>query len=381
MYLILSEKADEFTRIKATLGAGALRVNNRHSLIEGLEANPLTRIVVITQSVKSDTAFALAAELRIQFPQINVILIRTRIDVATLAAALEYGIKDVVDAQDAAALMNAVRRCEEVAEQLTMRSGLASINGTRGKLITVYSAKGGCGKTTIASNLAAALSKDNSTSVCLVDMDLQFGDIATALRIHPTKTVTSALEMGESIDIEGLNKVLLRYENMFDVLLAPTNPSDVEMLNPEFLSKIVATLQHNYDFVVIDTSPALSEVIVRMLRDSDLVLLLTTLDMPAIKNLKLTISALDALGLSKSRRRLILNKSDLKVGLDAKDVEALVDEDISIQVPSSTKVTSASNEGQLVIQAHPHNPVSKAIFQLANQVREITRELSGTKVA
>jgi pilus assembly protein CpaE len=381
MYLILSEKADEFTRIKATLGAGALRVNNRHSLIEGLEANPLTRIVVITQSVKSDTAFALAAELRIQFPQINVILIRTRIDVATLAAALEYGIKDVVDAQDAAALMNAVRRCEEVAEQLTMRSGLASINGTRGKLITVYSAKGGCGKTTIASNLAAALSKDNSTSVCLVDMDLQFGDIATALRIHPTKTVTSALEMGESVDIEGLNKVLLRYENMFDVLLAPTNPSDVEMLNPEFISKIVATLQHNYDFVVIDTSPALSEVIVRMLRDSDLVLLLTTLDMPAIKNLKLTISALDALGLSKSRRRLILNKSDLKVGLDAKDVEALVDEDISIQVPSSTKVTSASNEGQLVIQAHPHNPVSKAIFQLANQVREITRELSGTKVA
>ena len=381
MYLILSEKADEFTRIKATLGAGALRVNNRHSLIEGLEANPLTRIVVITQSVKSDTAFALAAELRIQFPQINVILIRTRIDVATLAAALEYGIKDVVDAQDAAALMNAVRRCEEVAEQLTMRSGLASINGTRGKLITVYSAKGGCGKTTIASNLAAALSKDNSTSVCLVDMDLQFGDIATALRIHPTKTVTSALEMGESVDIEGLNKVLLRYENMFDVLLAPTNPSDVEMLNPEFLSKIVATLQHNYDFVVIDTSPALSEVIVRMLRDSDLVLLLTTLDMPAIKNLKLTISALDALGLSKSRRRLILNKSDLKVGLDAKDVEALVDEDISIQVPSSTKVTSASNEGQLVIQAHPHNPVSKAIFQLANQVREITRELRGTKVA
>ncbi|MEY2722401.1 MAG: hypothetical protein EBX77_03175 [Actinobacteria bacterium] len=381
MYLILSEKADEFTRIKATLGAGALRVNNRHSLIEGLEANPLTRIVVITQSVKSDTAFALAAELRIQFPQINVILIRTRIDVATLAAALEYGIKDVVDAQDAAALMNAVRRCEEVAEQLTMRSGLASINGTRGKLITVYSAKGGCGKTTIASNLAAALSKDNSTSVCLVDMDLQFGDIATALRIHPTKTVTSALEMGESVDIEGLNKVLLRYENMFDVLLAPTNPSDVEMLNPEFLSKIVATLQHNYDFVVIDTSPALSEVIVRMLRDSDLVLLLTTLDMPAIKNLKLTISALDALGLSKSRRRLILNKSDLKVGLDAKDVEALVDEDISIQVPSSTKVTSASNEGQLVIQAHPHNPVSKAIFQLANQVREITHELSGTKVA
>ncbi|NCV83866.1 MAG: hypothetical protein EBW41_04120 [Actinobacteria bacterium] len=381
MYLILSEKADEFTRIKATLGAGALRVNNRHSLIEGLEANPLTRIVVITQSVKSDISFALAAELRIQFPQINVILIRTRIDVAILAAALEYGIKDVVDAQDAAGLMNAVRRCEEVAEQLTMRSGLASINGTRGKLITVYSAKGGCGKTTIASNLAAALSKDDSTSVCLVDMDLQFGDIATALRIHPTKTVTSALEMGESIDIEGLNKVLLRYENMFDVLLAPTNPSDVEMLNPEFLSKIVATLQHNYDFVVIDTSPALSEVIVRMLRDSDLVLLLTTLDMPAIKNLKLTISALDALGLSKSRRRLILNKSDLKVGLDAKDVEALVDEDISIQVPSSTKVTSASNEGQLVIQAHPHNPVSKAIFQLANQVREITHELSGTKVA
>jgi pilus assembly protein CpaE len=381
MYLVLSEKTDEFTRIKATLGANVQRVSTRHSLTEVLDEDRSIRIVVIAPSIKGESAFALAEELRIQFPSVNLILVRNRIDVPVLSAALESGIRDVVDAQDATSLMNAVKRCEEIAEKLHDRGQRSESSAPRGRIVTVYSAKGGCGKTTIASNLAAALAEKSSSRVCLVDLDLQFGDIATAIRIHPSKTISHALEMADSIDIEGLVKVLLRYEDKFDVLLAPTNPADIEMLSAKFVSQIITTLQRNYDFVVVDTSPTLNEVIVQTLQESDLVLLLTTLDMPAIKNLKLTISALDALGLSSSRRKLILNKSDLKVGLEPKDVEELVGEQISIEVPSSTKVSSATNDGQLVIFAYPSNPVSKAIQHLAHEVKTLTNALSGTKVA
>jgi pilus assembly protein CpaE len=215
----------------------------------------------------------------------------------------------------------------------------------------------------------------------LIDSDLQFGDIATALRIHPTKTISNALEMNESIDIDGLVKVLLRYEGKFDVLLAPTNPSDIELITAPFVSRVITTLQRNYDYLVIDTSPTLNEVIIQILQDSDLVLLMTTLDMPAIKNLKLTLSALDALGLSTSRRRLVLNRCDLKVGLDQKDVEELVGEEISANIPSNTKVSSATNEGQLIIYAHPHNPVSKAINSLAHQVKGDLSISIGARVA
>lgn len=381
MYLVLADKSDEFARIKATLGSVVQRISNRHSLIEELESHHDVRVVVIAPSIKSEAAFSLAEELRIQYPLVNLILIRTRIDVAVLASALESGIKDVVDAQDANSLMNAVRRCETVSEQLTERGSQRESIGHRGKVITVYSAKGGCGKTTLATNLAAALASDGSSKVCLIDSDLQFGDIATALRINPTKTISNALEMNESIDIEGLVKVLLRYEGRFDVLLAPTNPSDIELVTAPFVSRIINTLQRNYDYLVIDTSPTLNEVIIQILQDSDLVLLMTTLDMPAIKNLKLTLSALDALGLSHSRRRLVLNRCDLKVGLDQKDVEELVGEEISANIPSNTKVSSATNDGQLIIYAHPHNPVSKAIHSLALQVKEYLSFSIGARVA
>ncbi len=381
MYLVLADKTEEFARIKATLGSTVQRVNNRHTLIEELDSHHDVRVVVIAPSVKSEIAFSLAEELRIQYPLVNLILIRTRIDVAVLASALESGIKDVIDAQDASSLMNAVRRCEAVSDQLTERGSQRESISQRGKVITVYSAKGGCGKTTLASNLAAALASDGSSKVCLIDSDLQFGDIATALRIHPTKTISNALEMNESIDIDGLVKVLLRYEGKFDVLLAPTNPSDIELITAPFVSRVITTLQRNYDYLVIDTSPTLNEVIIQILQDSDLVLLMTTLDMPAIKNLKLTLSALEALGLSTSRRRLVLNRCDLKVGLDQKDVEELVGEEISANIPSNTKVSSATNEGQLIIYAHPHNPVSKAINSLAHQVKGDLSISIGARVA
>ena len=381
MYLVLADKTDEFNRIKATLGSSVVRVNNRNSLIAELDSAKSMQVVVIAPSIKSETAFSLAEELRIQYPLANLILIRNRIDVSILSAALESGIKDVVDYQDATSLVNAVRRCETVTEKLSERGSLSQISVERGRVLTVYSAKGGCGKTTLATNLAAALASDSRSRICLLDLDLQFGDIATALRIHPTKTISNALEMGDSIDMEGLNKVLLRYENRFDVLLAPTNPSDIEMITATFISKVISTLQRNYDYVVIDTSPTLNEVIIQTLQESDLVLLMTTLDMPAIKNLKLTLSALDAVGLPKARRKLVLNKGDLKVGLDAGDVEELVGESIAANIPSSTKVSTSTNEGQLIVYAYPSNPVSKAISQLANESRTELNKSAGVKVA
>ncbi len=381
MYLVLADKAEEFTRIKATVGASAQRFTNRHQLMEGLEDYPAAQVVLVAPSIKSDLAYEIAEELRLQRPLVSLILIRNRIDVATLSSALESGVKDVIDAQDGSGLISAIQRCETVAEKLNLSSSKELARGTRGKVITVYSAKGGCGKTTIAANLAAVLAEDERTKVCLIDLDLQFGDIATALRISPTKTISNALEMGEAIDIDGLIKVLLRYENRFDVLLAPATPADYEFISADFVSRVISTLQHHYQFIIVDTSPALSEVILRTLQESDLALLLTTLDMPAIKNLKLTISALDALGFKKNRRRILLNRADLKVGLEPNDVAELVGEAITLTIPSSTKVAAATNQGELIVYSHPGNSVSKAVQQLAREVREFAESPLETQVA
>lgn len=381
MYLVFADKTDDFKRIKATLGADAIQSTNRNSLIEKIEISPSVRVVVVAPSIKNSTAFELAEELRIDYPLVNVILLRNRIDVATLSSALTSGIKDVIDAQDATGLVNAVQRCEALSEQINQRSGSEDLRSKRGKVITVYSAKGGSGKTTISTNLAAALSGEGKSQVCLIDLDLQFGDVATALNMPPKKTISQALEMAENIDSEGLAKAIVTYDGGFDVLLAPANPSDIESITSSFIAKVLSTLQRNYDFIVVDTSPNLTEIIARTLQDSDLAILLTNLDMLAIKNLKLTLTALDALGLAKSKRKLIINRGDLKVGIEPSDIEELIDENIDAVIPNNLKVTAATNEGQLVIQAYPSNPVSRAISALAEEIKTTTNAMTREMVA
>lgn len=385
MYIVFTDKRDELTRIKALLGADAKQANSRHALLEILELENSIRVIVVTESVKAESAHALASELRINYPLVNVILLRTRIDVPTLTSALESGIKDVIDSQDGTGLVNAVERCQSVTERIESFAAQDEGRRIRGKVITVYSAKGGCGKTTISSNLAAALASDGVTRVCLVDFDLQFGDIATALRITPSRTISDALDESgadrSAFGWDDLSRAITPFRERFDLLLAPSNPVDFEKMTPDFIAQVISWLQMRYDFVVIDTSPSMSEVIIRTLRESDVALLVTTLDMPAIKNLRLTISALDALGFPESRRALILNHADLRVGLEAHDVEELVGETISASIPSSSKVSLATNRGELIIDAYPGNGVSKAITSLAGEVRRMTTHQAEVRVA
>jgi Flp pilus assembly CpaE family ATPase len=385
MYLIYSDKVDEFARIKTILGASAKRVNTRNSLIASLEEEPATHVIVIAPSVKGEIAYSLAAELRIDRPLVNVILVRNKIDVQTLTASLESGIKDVIDSQDATALMNAVQRCENVSERIQSIANHEETERIRGRVITVYSAKGGCGKTTIATNLASVLTHDRDGDrdrrVCLLDLDLQFGDVGTSLRMNPTKTISQTLETDGPIDADRILENLLAYQGRFDVLLAPISPVDIERISSEFVSRLISTLQNHYDFIVIDTAPTLSEVMVRTLQESDLAILITTLDMSAIKNIKLTISALDALGLSSARRMLLLNHADLKVGIDSDDVEDLIGETIRVCIPSSTKVSLAANRGELIVDAYPSSAVSKAIQELAREVDRYLVDITEASVA
>jgi pilus assembly protein CpaE len=316
---------------------------------------------------------------------VNVILVRNKIDVQTLTASLESGIKDVIDSQDATALMNAVQRCENVSERIQSIANHEETERIRGRVITVYSAKGGCGKTTIATNLASVLTHDRDGDrdrrVCLLDLDLQFGDVGTSLRMNPTKTISQTLETDGPIDADRILENLLAYQGRFDVLLAPISPVDIERISSEFVSRLISTLQNHYDFIVIDTAPTLSEVMVRTLQESDLAILITTLDMSAIKNIKLTISALDALGLSSARRMLLLNHADLKVGIDSDDVEDLIGETIRVRIPSSTKVSLAANRGELIVDAYPSSAVSKAIQELAREVDRFLVDITEASVA
>jgi pilus assembly protein CpaE len=372
MYLVWTDTAEEFNRIKLTLGAGSKRVSHSRDLLDSLDRYPDCRIVIIGSGNKELAALELAASLRISHPFVNVILIRSRIELTTLSSALAAGIRDVVDAQDAAALVNVVKRCQEIDQQIASHSQHGGDRLNHGKVIVVYSAKGGCGKTTLSTNLAASLSTITRARICIVDLDLQFGDVAVALQLEPAKTISQALELGNSVDAQALSQILVRFRDDFDALLAPIGPSDYELISPEFIDQVISELRGMYDFVIVDSSPAFNDILIKVMELADVVLLLTTLDMPAIKNLKVALSTLDAVGIPSARRRVIVNRADAKVGLTIDDVEDFTGVSVFASIPSSAEVSASTNQGTPIVLAHPKHAVSRSIGDIARALAEVT---------
>jgi pilus assembly protein CpaE len=235
-----------------------------------------------------------------------------------------------------------------------------------GKVVTVFAAKGGCGKTTLSTNLGVVLSRGGHR-VCVVDLDLAFGDVAITVKLTPTRTIVDALPMAGHVDVTGAASLLTSYRPGLDMLLAPVTPGDAEKVPPSLTGELLSVLRGMFDYVVVDTPPQLSEHVLSVMDVSAHHVLIATPDVPTLKNLRLTLDLLDLLSYPREIRSVILNRSDLKAGLTAQDVERVARCPIVARVPSSRAVTVSINEGFPITLAHPGHQVSQAITRFAEQ--------------
>jgi MinD-like ATPase involved in chromosome partitioning or flagellar assembly len=242
----------------------------------------------------------------------------------------------------------------------------ADLSGPEGQLVTVFSAKGGCGKTTLATNLAVALAKDGRR-VCLVDLDLAFGDVAISVQLNPARTIVNALPMAGHVDTTGAASLLTRYRPGLDMLLAPTTPGDAEKIPPALVRELLTVLKGMYEYVVVDTPAQFSEHVLIAMDASAHHVLLTTPDVPALKNLRVTLDTFDMLSYPADIRSVVLNRADAKVGLTAEDVTRVVRSPIVLHVPSSREVPVSINKGTPIVLDNPTHPVSQAIVRFARE--------------
>lgn len=375
MTVILTDATDDVQRYQFTLGEKVQVTNSIYELYDFLANKSDERLIIIGPNIKIDSARSIATHFRLERPDIGVILIRKRIEVGVLTEALRSGIREVVSSDDAGALVAASKRSLGISDQIAENSMLQGSGSTQGKVLMIFSAKGGCGKTTTAINLAYALSLDPNLKVALLDFDLQFGDIAIALQIDPKKTISDAISMQGNIDDLGIQSLMINYANNLDVLLAPTNPTDVEFITAKLVENLISRLKLTYDYIVVDSPPAFTEAILQVFDMADRCFLLTTLDMPALKNLKIVNSTLEALNIPKSKLEYLLNKSDMKTGLSLAEVEDALGENFSIQIPSSVDVSSATNRGMPIVRDNPRHAVSKAFITLATETNRIMRPI------
>jgi len=354
--------------LHAAAGSSGIVVDDLDAAYRRIADQHDVDVVLIGPHVDVEAALAMAEAMRLSRPTLGVVLVRSRIDTATLTDAMRAGVRDVVKERDQAGIASAVKRALELNRVAREQAGLTPSddeNDTLGRLITVFSAKGGAGKTTLSTNLAAALADRGRRQVVIVDLDLAFGDVAIAMQLFPAHTIADAVPLADSLDASAVASLLTPHSPGLTTLVAPIEPGTAESIPATLVSALLDLLKQQFDFVVVDTPPAFDDHVLAAFDQSDMVALLATLDIPALKNLKLTLETLDLLNYPRDRWRLVLNRADSKVGLAVSEVEKTLKAPIVVQIPSSRDVPASINRGVPIVLDDPKHPVSMAIKAFA----------------
>ncbi len=299
-------------RYRFALGPDTQSLDTAAMVARALHDNAQVEQVVIGADVPLDQACELAEAARLDRPELGVILLRGRVDVTALSQALRAGVREVVTADDHTALAEALRRSRDLTARLAGHAGGAGSKD--GKVVTVFSAKGGVGKTTLSTNTATHLANSGSR-VLLIDLDLSFGDVAISLQLVPNKSVYDAVAMSGHIDADAISELTTLHEDSgLEVLCAPNDPGDADRIPVPTVTEIIKVARRAYDYVIIDTPPSFTEHVLAAIDVSDSLVLIATLDIPAVKNLRVAIDTLDMIGSPKDARVIVLNRADTKVG-------------------------------------------------------------------
>lgn len=317
---------------------------------------------------------ALAERLRYSHPATGIVLLRHELGAEVYQQAMRAGIPNVVQASDTDEMARAVERCRQTWEALRGPMNAANSDaGGKGTVITVFSPKGGVGKTTVAVNLAMALSGSGAARVCIVDLDLAFGDVAITLQLIPEHTIVEAVEAEEHLDYSLLETLLTRHENC-SILAAPTHPEGKDRVSPGMIRRVLRILRQHFDYVIVDTSPSFDDQVLHAFDETDECILVATLDVPTVKNVKVALETLDALNLVEGHRHLLLNRADDEVGLSPANVESLLKMPVATALPSALAVANATNHGRPIVLSRPEHPVSRSLVRLA---QELSNDKSG----
>ncbi|HEY6872527.1 MAG TPA: AAA family ATPase [Geobacteraceae bacterium] len=238
-----------------------------------------------------------------------------------------------------------------------------------GKIISVYNPVGGMGTTTVAVNLAAAIAT-HGEKVALVDLNLFSGDVASFLDVNPTYTLSSVTSNITRLDANFLMSVMTKHASGVYVLTEPLEVDETMDITPEQILRVLSLLRGVFSHVIIDTGGSLAGCNHTTFESSDLILYNTVLNLPALKNAKRYLAAMEKKGLRKEKVKLVVNRYLPRADINIQDAEKVLDHKVYLTIPNEYKdVISSINKGLPIVTMSPRSPFSKSILQLCNQIK------------
>jgi len=237
-----------------------------------------------------------------------------------------------------------------------------------GEVIVVFGAKGGIGKTTLAVNLSAAIARQTGQRVALVDTDTQLGDVAVMLDLVPEHTIVDAAEMVDRLEPELIQTLLRQDATGVHVLAGPMKPEEGEAISGHHVKKIVEVMANTYDYVVVDTAPHYTDAVLATLDAATMVLLVSTPDVPALKNTKLTLGMMRSWHYSEDKVKLVLNYAYSGNGVVPNDAANTLEYAVFWQIPFDAAVPAAVKVGRPVVEVKPGSKMAQNIHSLAQTI-------------
>jgi len=358
--LVISRSPALSRAIQASLGPGyqVITSSNVIDVDEEVREQGPFDVLVAGPVFDSHAGMARLANLRATSPIPAVVLALGPKPKASLSDIVRTGAVELVEYPTSKRqLSSALKRAFDIADVSeagtptlpVVAQGVVVERTQFAEVFTIASSSGGCGKTFYATNLACYLSAQTGQRVCLVDLDLQFGEVSTALHLRPRFTISDLLAR-EPVDEDDLDEHVEEYleehELGFSVLAAPFSPADADMIAPKDVYKVMGALRRHFDYIVVDTPAQLSEIVLAAFDHSTRVLCMVTLDLPSIRNMRVFLTTLEKLRINSESIGVVLNKVEDDIGIDLNDVQEVLDNKIISTLPYSREAMRSINKGR-----------------------------------
>lgn len=347
-------------------------------LLTALNGHP--EVLLLGPGFAMDDVLRLATVFDVQYPEVSLILVGD-LEPNVVVHAMRSGIRDILSPTADPDQIRLVvdRACQAYAARARTFQPAPPTSREKGLVIGVFSPKGGVGKTTVATNLAIGLGKLAPAGVVIVDLDLQFGDVASGLYLNPEHTILDAVSASASLDPLVLKAFLTVHPSGIYALCAPRNPADADLVSPDQVAHLLDQLAMTFQFVVVDTAPGLPELGLTAMEACTDVVWVTGMDIPSVRGLRSGLDVLNQLNILPADRHVVLNSADARTGLSVADIEATIGAPVDISVPRSKAVAFSTNSGVPVIHGARSDRAAKSLQSLVQRFDPAWRAKSQRK--